>query len=201
MEYLIINASYIQSQVVSADIIFTNKLTAENIEAIGGTVGGLTLSENSIVSDTGNFSVTSEGYLTAKSGNIAGFEIGSGTRTSGASIMYYDDDIDTFGITARSYATYSTGLAFEFTLDSAYQSYKAIIYYNVVYIPSGSSGSVGTLKVYSATKAAGSLSTGKTLTDIALSDVSYSSVTSSDALADGADPAQAVITAVELFAP
>lgn len=46
------------------------------LTAKSGTIGGLTLSENSISASSGSFSVTSAGYLTAKSGTIGGFTIG-----------------------------------------------------------------------------------------------------------------------------
>ncbi len=139
------------------------------------------------------------GNINAMGGNIAGFEMGSGTHTLGSSVTYTGDDIDNFGITATSDIMSPVGVAFNFTLDSAYQNYKVVIYYYVVFIPSGSTGYVGTAKTYSATKAIGSLSTGRTTTDIKASTISYSNTSCSDALADGADPAQAVITAVEVF--
>jgi hypothetical protein len=49
-------------------------------------IGGLNLSNNSIASSNGNFSVTSEGYLTASSGDIGPFSLGTGGLTSGSYI-------------------------------------------------------------------------------------------------------------------
>lgn len=46
-----------------------------NIDALSGTIGGLTIAGNSISSDNGNFSIDADGYLQAKSGTIGGWEI------------------------------------------------------------------------------------------------------------------------------
>jgi hypothetical protein len=46
-----------------------------NIDALSGTIGGLTIAENSISSNNGNFSINAEGYLQTKSGTIGGLTI------------------------------------------------------------------------------------------------------------------------------
>ena len=63
-------------------------VTADGVlTAKSGTIGGLTLSENSISASNGLFSVTSAGYLTAKSGTIGGFTIGSSALYNGINSM------------------------------------------------------------------------------------------------------------------
>ena len=63
-------------------------VTADGVlTAKRGTIGGLTLSENSISASNGLFSVTSAGYLTAKSGAIGGFTIGSSALYNGINSM------------------------------------------------------------------------------------------------------------------
>ena len=46
-----------------------------NIDALSGTIGGLTIAENSISSDNGNFSINKDGYLVTKSGTVGGWNI------------------------------------------------------------------------------------------------------------------------------
>lgn len=63
-------------------------VTADGVlTAKSGTIGGLTLSENSISASNGLFSVNSAGYLTAKSGAIGGFTIGSSALYNGINSM------------------------------------------------------------------------------------------------------------------
>ena len=63
-------------------------VTADGVlTAKSGTIGGLTLSENSISASNGLFSVNSDGYLTANSGKIGGFTIGSSALYNGINSM------------------------------------------------------------------------------------------------------------------
>ena len=63
-------------------------VTADGVlTAKSGTIGGLTLSENSISASNGLFSVNSDGYLTAESGAIGGFTIGSSALYNGINSM------------------------------------------------------------------------------------------------------------------
>ena len=63
-------------------------VTADGVlTAKSGTIGGLTLSENSISAGSGLFSVNNAGYLVAKSGTIGGFNIGSSALYNGINSM------------------------------------------------------------------------------------------------------------------
>ena len=63
-------------------------VTADGVlTAKSGTIGGLTLSENSISASNDLFSVNSDGYLTAESGAIGGFTIGSSALYNGINSM------------------------------------------------------------------------------------------------------------------
>lgn len=74
----IINAGYITAQQIEA-----LNIAVTNLQAVSGTIGGLTITNNSITSSNGNFGVTSAGALTAKSGTIGGFSIDESKLYSG----------------------------------------------------------------------------------------------------------------------
>jgi hypothetical protein len=78
----IINAGYITAQQIEA-----LNIAVTNLNAVSGTIGGLTISNNSVYSSNGNFSLTSAGALTAKSGQIGGFNIGTSELSSGNFVL------------------------------------------------------------------------------------------------------------------
>jgi hypothetical protein len=78
----IINAGFITAQQIEA-----LNIAVTNLNAVSGTIGGLTISNNSVYSSNGNFSLTSAGALTAKSGQIGGFNIGTSELSSGNFVL------------------------------------------------------------------------------------------------------------------
>jgi hypothetical protein len=78
----IINAGFITAQQIEA-----LNIAVTNLNAVSGTIGGLTISNNSVYSSNGNFSLTSDGALTVKSGQIGGFNIGTSELTSGNFVL------------------------------------------------------------------------------------------------------------------
>lgn len=67
-----ITAQYINGLNITAKNLASDSVVSNKLNATSGTIGGLNLSSNSISSSNGNFSVTSAGALTAKSGTIGG---------------------------------------------------------------------------------------------------------------------------------
>lgn len=73
----IIDGGYIKTVLLDVDAIRALTVTAVYVEAlevnfVRGTIGGITIADNSLASSNGNFSVTSVGVLTAKDANISG---------------------------------------------------------------------------------------------------------------------------------
>ena len=70
-----------------------NVMLNGTIYAKSGTIGGLTLTENSISASNGLFSVNSDGYLTAESGTIGGLNLSKkeivGTDNNVLGVKYY----------------------------------------------------------------------------------------------------------------
>ncbi len=68
-----ITTFHLQANYITANVINAAYITGLNLNFVRGTIGGITINNNSIASSNGKFSVTSDGVVNATQANISGY--------------------------------------------------------------------------------------------------------------------------------